>query len=105
THEDAPVTNDDGQVLFITMQLGGKLPDQTSLQMSEVWFMNDTEKGRRIAVRPCRSRKPMKTRMFDTSKGYEFIWKYDINKPDPKYEIAYWYEQWRESGKKIPIPS
>lgn len=105
SHEDAPVTNKEGEVLYITMQLGGKLGEQTALQLSEVWFMQDTEKGRRIAIRPCRSRKPMKTRMFETNGPVEFWWKYDINKPDPKYELATWYNQWREKGGKIPVPT
>lgn len=106
THEDAPVTNDEGAVLYITMQLGGKLPDQAALQISEVWFMNDTGKERRIAVRPVRARKPMKSRMFDTSdsKYNEFIWPYQTNKPDPKYEIATWINEWKAAGGKIQTP-
>lgn len=104
THEDAPVTNDDGGVLYITMQLGGKLPDQAALQISEVWFMSDNGKKRTIAVRPCRNRKPMKSRMFDTSVDLEFDWLYQVNKPDPKYELGTWYNNWRESGKKIQVP-
>jgi phage nucleotide-binding protein len=104
THEDAPVTNDDGLVLYITMQLGGKLPDQAALQISEVWYMSDDGKKRKLAVRPCRSRKPMKSRMFDTTVDLEFDWKYDINKPDPKYELATWYNDWKAHGKKIQVP-
>jgi phage nucleotide-binding protein len=104
THEDAPVTNDDGMVLYITMQLGGKLPDQAALQISEVWFMNDTGKERRIAIRPVRGRKPMKSRLFLTSGDVEFVWKYDVEKPEPKHTIAEWYNTWIKAGAKIPVP-
>jgi phage nucleotide-binding protein len=106
THEDAPVTNDDGLILYITMQLGGKLPDQAALQISEVWFMSDDGKQRKIAVRPCRSRKPMKSRMFNTAdpKDVEFVWKFNSEKPDDENTLAKWYNDWRERGTKIPIP-
>lgn len=99
THEDAAVTDDDGHVLYITMQLGGKLPDQAALQISEVWFMNDTGKERRIAVRPVRGRKPMKTRMFDVGVGSvpEFTLK-------PEHTIEGFYNQWRETNGKIAVP-
>ncbi len=99
THEDAAVTDDDGHVLYITMQLGGKLPDQAALQISEVWFMNDTGKDRRIAVRPVRSRKPMKTRMFDVGVGsvQEFTLK-------PEHTIEGFWNQWIQANGKIPVP-
>lgn len=104
THEDAPVTNDEGQVLYITMQLGGKLPDQAALQLSEVWYMQDTGKSRRIMIRPGRNRKPMKTRMFDARTVIEFDWPYDVMAPNPKFELETWYKEWVESGQKIQAP-
>jgi hypothetical protein len=44
--------------------------------------------------------------MFDLApdKPGEFDWKYDINNPDPRFEIATWYKEWLESGKKIQVP-
>lgn len=106
THEDAPVTNDEGLVLYITMQLGGKLPDQAALQLSEVWYMNDTGKERRIAVRPTRSRKPMKTRMFDATSNIEFVWKFDFNKADSNlHTLEHWYNEWKAHGKKLKVPT
>jgi hypothetical protein len=105
THEGAPSTNDDGVVLFITMSLGGQLPNLSATQISEVWHVNDTGKERRILVRPARSLKPMKTRMFDITDGTEFVWKYDINKPDPAYEIATWWKEYQDGkGKKLKLP-
>lgn len=105
THEAAPQTNDDGIVLAITMALGGQLPNLSSAQISEVWFMSDTGKERRIAVRPTRGYKPMKTRMFDITNGVEFKWDYDINKPNPKMEIATWWKEYQDGkGKKLALP-
>jgi hypothetical protein len=108
SHEDSAITDDAGNVLYITMQLGGKLPDQAALQISEVWFMNDTGKERRIAVRPVRSRKPMKSRMFDASKTPEFLWKYDINLSDeeqPNQTLKGWFSKWVDNGyAKIQPP-
>lgn len=104
SHEADPEKDEAGNVLYITMQLGGQLPSQVPLQLSEVWFMQDTGKSRRITIRPARNRKPMKSRMFLSTTDIEFDWKYDAEKPDAKYELATWYETWRTSGKKIPVP-
>lgn len=104
-HEDAPVTNDDGVVLHITLSLGGKLPEQAALDFSEVWCVQDmgTGRDRRIMVRPCRSRKPMKTRMFQTSGEPEFSWRFN---PDTMtgMTIESWYDEWQKTGKKLPLP-
>lgn len=107
SHEDAAVTDDNGNMLYITMMLGGKLPDQAALQLSEVWYMNDTGKERRLAIRPVRGRKPMKSRMFNSTnpKDAEFIWDYDIDNPDPKFELRTWFHDWQENGfAKIAVP-
>lgn len=105
THEAAPTTNDDGVVLFITMALGGQLPNLSAAQISEVWNLTDTGKERRILVRPARSLKPMKTRMFHVDQGPEFVWKYDAQKPDPKHEIATWWKDYNDGGgQKIAFP-
>jgi hypothetical protein len=108
SHEAEPKTNDDGHVLAITMALGGQLPNLTTQKLGEVWYMADNGKGeRKIYLRPFRVYKPMKTRMFDIgpNKASDFVWKYDIDNPDPKYEIATWFKQWRDTGgKKIAVP-
>lgn len=103
-HEAAPVTNDEGMVLFITLMLGGQLPEQTGVDFSETWYMNDTGKVRRIAVRPVRQRKPMKTRMFSIKEEVEFVWEYDAEARSGD-GIAEWYAAWKENGyKKVPLP-
>jgi hypothetical protein len=105
THEDGPTTDDNGNVLYITMMLGGKLPDQAALQISEVWFMQDTGKERRILVRAGRNRKPMKSRMFDTSKKIEYVSNYDPADPFGKHSIASFYQEWIDNGRqKIQVP-
>lgn len=106
THEAAPNVNDDGVVQFITMSLGGQLPNLSASQISEVWYVSDTGKERRIAVRPVRGYKPMKSRMFDIANGVEFKWKYDVSNPDVDYEIATWYKEWTDGkGRKLKIPT
>lgn len=108
SHEDEPKTNDQGEILYITMMLGGKLVQSTSLHLSEVWWMQDArESGYRIAIRPCRQRKPMKTRMFEASGDPEFpinydpfAWKDLSNNPLAKY----WSEWEKGAGAKLPLP-
>lgn len=115
SHEDAPTTDDSGNVLYITMMLGGKLPDQAALQISEVWFMQDVDKKRRLLVRSGRNRKPMKSRIFDTSQSIEFISKYnpyaddnstfDMERVFGEHSIAEFYQQWLDNDRnKIPVP-
>ncbi|HSW91769.1 MAG TPA: AAA family ATPase [Candidatus Saccharimonadales bacterium] len=106
SHEDAPTTDDNGNVLYITIMLGGKLPDQAALQISEVWFMQDTGKERRLLLRPGRTRKPMKSRMFDTRTKTEFISNYDPdNGWDSKGSINSFYQEWLDNGRnKIQVP-
>lgn len=104
THEDGPTTDDSGNVLYITMMLGGKLPDQAALQLSEVWYMSDNGKERKILARNGRMRKPMKSRMLDTTKEIEFTLKYDQNNPH-EGGIAEWIEMYRlNNQQKIPLP-
>lgn len=104
SHEDTADKNEDGTVNFITLALGGKMVNQVGLQINEIWWMSDTGKERRIAVRPIRQRTPMKTRMFNASSSSEFVWRYDATtwKGDG---IKEWFEAWKEgSGSKLPLP-
>lgn len=107
-HEDAPVTNEEGLVLHITLSLGGKLPEQAALDFSEVWCVQDMGVGRdrRILFRPARNRKPCKTRLFETSGEPEFSWDFDPDEPTEGMTINSWYEEWKANGyKKIPVPT
>lgn len=103
-HEDKPQTNDQGVVLYISIMLGSSLNEQLPIRLSEIWNLSDTGKERRIAVRNCRSRKPMKSRMFLTNKEAEFVWKFDSETLEGE-GIADWIAKWQKNkGSKIALP-
>jgi GTPase SAR1 family protein len=112
THEDdSGVKDKEGNILHITMLLGGKLGQQVALQISEVWFMSDDGKSRKLLLRPGRMRKPMKSRMFNTTSTIEFTLKYDgdpdTNKDYPygTHSLASFVEEWKANGfNKIQVP-
>jgi hypothetical protein len=103
-HEDKPEKDDKGVILYISIMLGSSLNEQLPTRISEIWNLHDTGKERRIAIRACRARKPMKTRMFLTAGEPEFVWSYDADM-DKGPGIADWYSQWvRNAGRKIELP-
>lgn len=99
-----------GEVIdFISVQLGGKLVNNVTWRLSEIWFMSQETTGdrvRKLAVRPTRRRKPMKSRMFDQKGDPEFTIEYDADKPDKgQMTISKFYDAWVDSGYgKIPVP-
>lgn len=112
-HEaDATMLKIQGQgdvVDFISIQLGGKLVNGVTWRLSEIWFMSQETTGdrvRKLAVRPTRKRKPMKSRIFAQNGEPEFTVKYDNEKPDKgQMTIAGFYDAWVESNfQKIPVP-
>ncbi len=104
-HENTPDKDQNGNVVSITLMVGSSLAEQVPIQLSEVWAMTDTGKERRIAVRPVRARKPMKSRMFITSGKPEFVWKYDAD-TGVGDTLAGWIEAWyKNDGKKLPLPN
>ena len=104
-HEDKPEKNANGELMFISIMLGSSLNEQIPIDLSEIWNLHDTGHERRIAVRNCRLRKPLKSRMFITSGSPEFEWTYDAD-TDKGEGIADWYNQWKENlGSKIPLPN
>lgn len=109
THEDdAGVKDKEGNILHITMLLGGKLGQQVALQISEVWFMSDDGKSRKLLLRPGRMRKPMKSRMFDVTTNIEFTLKYDQNGKEAPYglhSLASFIKEWENNDRdKIQVP-
>lgn len=103
-HEDKPEKNDQGVVMYISIMLGSSLNEQLPTKISEIWNLTDTGKERRIAIRACRSRKPMKTRMFKTSGDPEFIWNYDSETEEGE-GITDWHKQWlNNDSMKIELP-
>lgn len=111
-HEDDPVTRKEGAndvIDYITVMLGGKLVNNMTWRLSEVWYMSQAahgDKERRLAIRPMRNRRPMKTRMFSDKGEAEFILQYDADRPDKgQMTIASWQEAWAKSGYvKLPVP-
>lgn len=103
-HEDKPITDNRGNVLYISIMLGSSLNEQIPIKLSEIWRLEDTGKERRIAIRACRMRKPMKTRMFRTDGEPEFDWNYNPETGDGA-TIERWYNRWKEKGgRKLELP-
>lgn len=102
-HEDVPKLDDKGAVVSITLLLGGSLPQEVPLQISEVWHMRDTGTERRITVRSAGLRKPMKTRMFSTANGIEFT---SSTKAAPsRVRLDTLIEQWyAKKLEQLPLP-
>lgn len=104
THEGNADRNEEGVVLSVTMALSDGVANQVGLRFNEVWHMVDNGKDRVIALRPCRLRKPMKTRLFNADKP-EFIWHYDPNTQVGE-GIADWYHAWQANGgRKLALPA
>lgn len=112
-HEADPTQRiQDGKEIidYISIMLGGQLVNNMSWRLSEIWYMSQEPYGehrRKIAIRPTRLRRPMKTRMF-TSKGEaEFVLEYDADMPDAgQMTISGWYDNWcAVNGAKILLPT
>src|SRR5580765_5705496 len=104
THEGNADRTDEGAVLSVTMALSDGVANQVGLRFNEVWHLTDLGTERRIEIRPCRLRKPMKTRLFSADKP-EFIWHYNADTQVGE-GIADWYHAWQAGGgKKLPVPT
>lgn len=106
-HESPPDKDKEGNIVSYPLQLGGKIPNNVALRINEVWHLSAGAKptdNHRIAVRPVRQRRPMKSRMFLASSPAEFEWVYDADKLCGD-GLANWYNVWKENGfKKISTP-
>jgi hypothetical protein len=103
THEGAADRNSEGVPISITMALSEGTANQVGLRFNEVWNLSDTGTERRIAIRPCRLRKPMKSRLFQSNQP-EFVWSYNADARTGE-GIADWYTAWQKGGgKKLPLP-
>jgi hypothetical protein len=108
-HEDDPVVDKEGIVQHISVMLGGKLVNNMTFRLSEIWWMSQDvtgDKKRRLAVNPTRKRRPIKTRMFSHRGQPEFELKYDADRPDKgQMTIASWYDLWEKGGmQKLEVP-
>jgi hypothetical protein len=105
-HEDSPTKNELDGSLFVTLLLGGQLPQLLPIKFSEVWYMDDNGRPneRVLTIRSSRTRKPMKSRMFVMNDKAEFTWRFDPVKWQGD-GIATWHDQWVMNGhNKIPLP-
>lgn len=103
-HEDTPDKDENGVVLQITTTLSQKMTNNIGIQLNEVWWMSDTGKEHRIAVRPVRQRKPMKSRMWDLTGSPEFNWHYNTVTREGD-GLAKWHNAWTAGGgKKLAVP-
>lgn len=113
SHQDTPVMAKDDKgneyVSEIPIMLSDKVRENTTMRLSEIWYLSLESDVRKIAVAPTRLRSPMKSRMFSWPTGRpEFVLDYDDSVPDEEQEhtIANWYSQWlANGGKKIPLPT
>lgn len=112
-HEADPTTTKDDRgndiIDHIGVMLGGQIVNNMTWRFSEIWFMDQKTIGgreRRIAVRPCRLHRPMKSRMFSGKGDPDFLLHYDADLPDKgQMTIAKIYHQWVDGGfHKIPVP-
>jgi hypothetical protein len=103
-HEGAPRTDEQGNATETPPILTESAITSVAVKMSEVWWMQDNGRERKIAVRPMATRKFVKSRMWQTSTAQDFVWRYDADsmKGDG---IAVWFEQWKKGGgRKLPLP-
>jgi hypothetical protein len=69
-HEDDPVFRKDGNkeiIDYISVQLGGKIVNNMTWRLSEIWHLKQEDfgnKDRVLSVRQTGQRRPMKSRMF-----------------------------------------
>jgi len=102
-HEDVPMLNSEGAVMAITLLLGGSLREEVPIHISEVWHMMDRISARVVQVRSAGLYKPMKSRMFDTTRGYEFDISTAAN--PSKVLLSTLFDQWKAAKyDKIQLP-
>lgn len=107
-HEQKPEKDEITGRIFQSILVGGELATLMTNRISEVWYLEDTGKTRRVTLRSNPNKRPMKTRMFDTSSGEAFDWKFDIKKPideQQSHTIRGWVNKWHTNGgNKISLP-
>ena len=79
--------------------LSAKIRNVASLKVSEIWHMTNDRK-RLVYLAPFGVKKPMGSRMFNTTKIDRFEIDYDIDKPDADQPCALCniIKQWTDNG-------
>lgn len=98
-HEDVPTTDDHGNVLFISIMLGGKLVAHTSPTLSDIWWLNDTGRTRQVAIRRRAQRTPMKSRIYRQD-GKDF---FEFKDGDTTCIADIWDRYKKGGGKKMIV--
>jgi hypothetical protein len=103
-HEDVPTKDEMTGAMMVSILVGGKMQSEIPIKLSEVWYLEDTGKERRISIRSSRLRKPMKSRMFIQGADNTFIWKFNPESWTGE-GIEDWYNAWvKNEGKKLKLP-
>ena len=106
-HEDAPEKKPDDkgvlQLERITLLLGGSLPIEVPVHISEVWYMKDHGSRRTLHMRPYSVITPMKSRMFRTHPNTSCEWNYDMYNRKGS-TVEQWINQWRAGGPGYKLP-
>lgn len=112
-HEDDPIMKTEVQngravevVDFIGVQLGGKLVNNMTWRLSEIWNLREVNGKRMLTIRNYGQRRPMKTRMFTTKEVPQIELVYDPTVDDKgQMTIAAWHEGWLNNGRRsLAIP-
>lgn len=116
-HEDDPTMKTEVQggravevIDFIGVQLGGKLVNNMTWRLSEIWNLREVNNKRVLTIRNYGVRRPMKTRMFSTKEAPLIDLIYDPDVEDSakgQMTIAAWHEDWIGHGRRslaIPKP-
>ncbi len=95
-HEDLPKKDKDDHIVMQTIMVGGSLAFQIPVDFNEVWHLSDEAGQRVVSIRVRSKIKPLKTRMFDATRCYNFVWNYDqaTKKGDT---IEKFYNDWKEN--------
>lgn len=102
-HQDDPQFSEDGRTIVEqTMLLPSKPRQQSSIKTSEIWYIDIASGRRTLYLHPFGTKKPMGSRMFDTSKVSKFELKYTIHEDDDDqgHSLTSIIESWHNGGKK-----
>lgn len=110
-HEADPTMKQEGQVEtidFYGINLGGKLVNNVTWRLSEIWYLSQDGQDRRLMIRPTRKRRPCKSRLFAAKDAAsnpvlpEYPLLYDPDQPDETqlHTIAHFFDLWLDADKQ-----
>lgn len=103
-HSDDPEYDKKGEnILQQTVMLSAKIRNQAGLKVSEIWHMELASQGRRfVYLAPYGVKKPMGSRIFDTTRVPKFQLSYDIDKDDAEqpHALANIFAAWDQNGRR-----